>query len=444
MIKKLLLAILFLAIASTAGAITVIYPAGDTINVLTNPDIGLCTFNRTNSPVDLTKYPKCTTAYYRFFWEQLEPQDGVYNWSAFDAILTSAATDGQRVGLRIMCGADSGQHVPYWLIDLGAQGQWIGSAWWPYYDDPVFLQYAERLTRAIGERYGTDQRLSFVDIGILGKYGEGHISGATGNTTYAYHWPPSFEAWKNLNRWHCEAFPNTTKISVIADESARTGQNRDAVARGCGWRYDSAGSQWHQNIMYPQSLDAETCGDVWQIVPVYAETYGDISSLYASGGIDAVKSSYDYALGKHVSLFNAKSVAIPAACWEETNKFLRKCGYRISCHQVNLSHTTVKVGEKLIIKSYWKNTGSAPVYRNHKIVWRLCGNEQASKRRISNWQQSLVEISIDGFVIPQIASGQYWLDVALKDERDGNLLNLAMGNKQPDGWYRITQLEVIQ
>src|SRR3990167_10469256 len=56
-------------------------------------------------------------------WAELEPQDGVYNWSALDAAIAAARNAGKKVIPRIYTNVDdvSPQGTPNWFFASGGQ-----------------------------------------------------------------------------------------------------------------------------------------------------------------------------------------------------------------------------------------------------------------------------------------------------------------------------------
>src|SRR5512146_578987 len=56
-------------------------------------------------------------------WSELEPQDGVYNWSVLDGVIASATSAGKRIVPRIDTNIDGGgAATPAWFFALpGAQ-----------------------------------------------------------------------------------------------------------------------------------------------------------------------------------------------------------------------------------------------------------------------------------------------------------------------------------
>ena len=148
--------------------------------------------------------------YGRISWRQLEPEEGRYDFSALDAVLTPCAevgarepclAPGGRFAFRVMAfdpqtavnashaaGDDGfpvysdapgylldGRHG--WLLPVNASDPSRGRYFTPDWNDPVFLARAEALLKALAAKYDGDRRIAWIDIGIYGSWGEWHTAG---------------------------------------------------------------------------------------------------------------------------------------------------------------------------------------------------------------------------------------------------------------------------
>jgi len=160
-------------------------------DVLTNPGMGFTTFHKIDGEMPYDQYPKSSIAYFRWYWRELEPEQGKIKFKEIDALLEVLQANDQKLAFRIMA-ADAGAHgleeeagVPDWLMDLGIKGTWYYNdefdkehkfrKFMPDFDDPIFLEHAEKLVNAFGERYGDHPAIDHVDVGFMGHWGEWHI-----------------------------------------------------------------------------------------------------------------------------------------------------------------------------------------------------------------------------------------------------------------------------
>lgn len=88
---------------------------------LTNPGMGVASFHQGyGEKLPLTEYPDTGIEYERFYWRDLEPEEGKYHFARVDDAFKYAAAHrpAMNVGLRFMALAEpgSGSRIPDWLI----------------------------------------------------------------------------------------------------------------------------------------------------------------------------------------------------------------------------------------------------------------------------------------------------------------------------------------
>lgn len=157
-------------------------------------------------------------------WKDLEPSDGYYDFSSLDQKLNSGANAGKHIVFRVYLdypGVDTG--VPKWLTDSGValepyrddidQKQGLT----PDYNNPLLVSRLTRLIDKLGERFDSDSRIAFVQVGIMGQYGEW--------TTY--------RAGKTLR------YSVATQRAIL-DAFKRAFPNKQLLGRQAGISYDSS------------------------------------------------------------------------------------------------------------------------------------------------------------------------------------------------------------
>ena len=153
-------------------------------------------------------------------WDELNPEEGVYDWSSIDRMLEACEKYGYTYGIRILPYSHlSGSHdnygkdhvfVPDWVFEKGAQ---MDRATLyndpsveldiPKWDDPIFLQAAKDFATALAAKYDGDPRVEFIDISVFGNWGEWHTSTFNGNPM------PSVEIQKEMIKYYSDAFDKT-------------------------------------------------------------------------------------------------------------------------------------------------------------------------------------------------------------------------------------------
>ena len=95
----------------------------------------------------------------RFYWADLEPEDGVYDWSLFDKNLSSAAASGLQVQPVVYL-FQGGHALPRWMSNIsravkfhrGGKAGPLEDA--PNFLDPAFQSKWQRMTQALAEHLG--------------------------------------------------------------------------------------------------------------------------------------------------------------------------------------------------------------------------------------------------------------------------------------------------
>lgn len=155
-----------------------------------------------------------------FNWADLEPAEGVYDWSPLDAALAAAHDKGKRVVPRVYTNiGDFDQATPQWVFDAGARSYRFGDTSdtdQPLPTDPVFTQKFGDFLAALGQRYNGNADIEFFQTNAgMGGYGE--MVWSYGNAAPPPGWSPQVEVdtvayW--IDRWR-DAFPDTNLSLMI-------------------------------------------------------------------------------------------------------------------------------------------------------------------------------------------------------------------------------------
>ncbi len=417
-------------------------------DVLYNPGKGITTANSFEG--DVEGYPKSRIAYWRFYWSEIETENGKFRWDKIEDVIEKARSRGQRVALGIMPANGS---APEWYRDLGAAGfeytpeRGGGTSWMPDHNDPLYLEYMGRLVREMGERYDGHPDIDHIDMRSLGHWGEWHFGFIEPRPEVKP------EIRKALVDIYLDNFDKTPLIMLIGGGDELT----YAVENGTGWRADCLGDlgywgpDWnHMKDSYQQSLDNASANDAWKYAPVCFESCG-VMQKWDDEGYD-VEFIINEALRWHISIFNNKSSPIPPRWWSEMSEFIKKMGYRFVINYITLP-TIVKSGETLHIESEWENLGVAPAYRNYIIAFKLIPKDRRPKSSIiedpsygtdiKKWLPGKHNLNLDLKIPADIKPGRYNLAVALLDPYTKEVaVKLAIEGRDSEGWYNLSELEV--
>jgi hypothetical protein len=424
-------------------------------DVFANPGMGWQTFHRfADEDKQLAGLPSAS-AYFRFYWNELEPAEGALDVAKLDGLLARARRAGQKLAFRVMCAGTTNAYlyVPAWLKEKGCKGheyQYQGRGakhWIPDMDDPIFRAAHDRLIKALGARYDGHPDLDLVDIGTVGHWGEWHMSGTDVPL-------PSAETRRAIIEVYVHAFPATPKVMLIGDAEGM----RFAIASGCGWRADCLGDwggfskTWcHMRDFYPQQIERTEARDAWKVAPVAFESCWDMRKWKEEAW--DIPGIFEFALAYHASYVNNKSAPLPEGSRPDVERFLRRLGYRLVLRR--LAHEpTVRAGQPLAITMAGENIGVAPPYRPYVLAVRLTAAGGGASggppptvvltdRSIKGWLPGPATCAASCPTPRDLAPGRYELALAVVDPATrAPAVRLAIAGRADDGWYPLSHVEV--
>lgn len=170
------------ATAEVAQASTVTVTPTEYTGLLTNPGKGWLLYDGAQNNVASVR-ARTSTVYNRFNWIDLEPTEGVYNWTILDHLFDTYVPYGMRVGIGIMAEntCDTRRYItPQWVFTDGAAsttgtvadcvGNFTRTT--PVWNDPIFLQKYKDMLIAVRDRYENTGNLAFIQNLAYGNWGE--------------------------------------------------------------------------------------------------------------------------------------------------------------------------------------------------------------------------------------------------------------------------------
>ena len=260
-------------------------------------------------------------------WAELEPEEGVYNWASIDEEnqISRWRKEGKHLVLRFVCDIPSDEEhmdIPEWLYEKsGKAGKWYdgeyGKGFAPDYNSPTIISCHKKAVRAIGEHFGQDGLISYVELGSLGHWGEWHVNYSEGIQRI----PREAVRDKYILPW-TEAFPDAMILMRRPFAAAEkygfglyndmTGQP-EATQSWLGWinnggEYDQTGEK---NVIVPMK-------DFWKTAPSGGEF---TSSLSMEEMLDTIQDT----LSDLKALFNnAPDLSIAIRKYLDENAGLKK------------------------------------------------------------------------------------------------------------------------
>jgi hypothetical protein len=464
-IRVLPLLTFFLMVAASYGNaqtnVVVIRPV-EIRDILTNPGMGITTFQRfngqaLNSPLQWSErgpevklpqapaapdFPETSISYCRWYWDTIEPEPGKFRWDIVDLAIEEARAHGQTLAIRLMPYSNH-DPLPAWYRNSGARrankdSDKDGKIWQPDFTDPLYLKYWGELVTEAGKRYDGNPYLDSVDISSVGYWGEGWSP-----------YMPDFSFQKPLIDLWLNAFQKTLLLMNFDEPTALT----YGTQHGAGWRLDCLGDMRpgpgpyipaEMLEIYPQQVVRSGIQEVWQQRPISLESCGTPSSWKKDGyDVDYI---LDQALRWHVSSVNVKSSPIPAE-WKPAFERLQKMmGYRFVLRRLEYPHA-VKPGDMMPVHMWWLNAGVAPVYRDYSLAIQLRSAKDTAIIRlpveVRKWLPG--DAVFDGtlYVPTTLPEGNYDFRVAMLDPRTGEpAIRFAIQGRSADGWYDMGSISV--
>ena len=450
----------FLALSIWAQSETVVVRPREIHDVLVNPGMGITTFQRFNGdainpgrkwseqgPVSRLPdadakpdFPDTSIAYLRWFWSQIEPEQGKYHWEAIDLALDEARERHQTVAFRLMP-YDELHPMPDWYQHSAARRankaeDKDGAIWSPDSSDPLYVRDWGQVVAGAGQRYDGHPDLDSVDVSTFGYWGEGWGP-----------YPPDWPTQKELIDQYFNAFRRTPLLMNFDELRALD----YGVHQGAGWRLDCWGDMGrpgrnfaHMLDLYPQQVVKARAEDIWQRSPVSLETCG-VPGDWKQNGFDLTY-IFEQALRWHATSINIKSSAIPGEWKAQFDDFQKKIGYRFILRKLEYPQS-VHAGRMSLVRMWWLNAGVAPVYRDYVMAFELRSPAGSSSIRtaadIRKWLPGDAVFEDTVYVPDDLKPGSYRLRLALLDARTLRpAIRLAIEGRQSDGWYDLGPITV--
>lgn len=359
-------------------------------------------------------------------WAELEPEEGVYNWASIDEEnqISRWRKEGKHLVLRFVCDIPSDEEhmdIPEWLYEKsGKAGKWYdgeyGKGFAPDYNNPTIISCHEQAVKALGEHFGQDGLISYVELGSLGHWGEWHVNYSEGIQRI----PREAVRDKYILPW-TEAFPDARILMrrpFASAEKYRFGLYNDMTGQpeatqswfdwiNNGGEYDQTGEK---NVIVPMK-------DFWKTAPSGGEFTSSLSmeemlDTNQSGTVEMIREAHTTFLGPKIPDENYV---------DGYKEVLKNMGYRLWISMAKLKNTAK--GSRL--KLTWENSGVAPMYKEWPVYVYI---EDESGKLV---EKSRISIKISSLLPGEKATTL----TALETERLNSLLEkgyrLSVGIEDP-------------
>lgn len=408
-------------------------------DVLPNPYKGFVPWVGDSNPVYDTKL-----RYGAYTWKYLEPSKGQYDWSYLERSWPNLALNGRRVGFRIsMAYPHSGEvDIPQWLVDEGVAldpyeiDGMEGLA--PDWDDPNLLAAHHDLILAIGDRYDSDPRVAWIDIGSYGFWGEWHVwrneeLAATQATKQA------------ILEDYFDAFPTKPKVIAFDDDFA----TNYVAEHGGGIRNDCLGTS-DGNDWYLTSV-GDLNSSVWKTAIITGEFCGGTAGAIA-GTTERFDLNYDFIRDTHWSFIGPAGGGMTAQSEEHQanmDAIHKLLGYRFVLTGATFPKE-VALGASFDFQIAVKNRGVAPFYLDWPLVLHFVDTAtddtqiQTLNIDIRLWLPGDSEEVVDVDLPDGLSAGKYELRIAIHDPDTGEPSILFANEGKDDGdRYQLGEIRIV-
>jgi hypothetical protein len=309
-----------------------------------------------------------TLVYASLTWRDFEPKEGFYDFATFEKTqqLARWRQEGKRVIFRFVAdvpGNEPHLDIPDWLFEkIKGQGDFYdneyGKGFSPDYSNLVVLEYHQKAIKALGERYGKDGFLAFIELGSLGHWGEWHTHSGIAplppeeiRDQYVHHYVDAFPGTFLLMR---RPFSIAPKLGLglyndMTADPAQTSLWLDWIAHGGSLPSDE--------------FDLVAMPDGWQLAPIGGEQSPTLSNeqVYGKGldqTVELLKRSHTTFIGPNCP-YSVENVQLQSGL----DEVLSTIGYRIYLERVEMPRT-VLLEKRMPITLTFSNDGIAPLYYN--------------------------------------------------------------------------------
>ncbi|CAN5726397.1 hypothetical protein BH11ARM2_BH11ARM2_22870 [soil metagenome] len=420
-----------LVLALIAPLVDVRLPAGP--GPVTNPLKGYAPYVQDGGLKDVPT----TMAFYETSWRDLEPKEGEYAFADWEAkTMRSDASKDKRIVLRVwMDYPNMPVGVPQWLLDKGVKMTDytdFGGGKSPDYANPQLREALKRFIGAMGARWNKDPQVAFVQMGILGHWGEWHT----------YPRPELFappEVQREVVDGMRAAFPDKKIMARNAvdypGKQAWVGFHDDMIPE------DTLGpDEW----AFLPTMRAAGRDSNWKVAPTGGEMVPGAAERYLGKDwpltMKAVKEAHLSWIGPYCpTLVDSKDATFLARAAELSHKL----GYEF---RLDLVRATTGSG-KVTVKLTGINQGVAPFYYRWPVRLALLdskGNVATSadvNTDVRTWQPGA--FSFDAALPKPAKTGAYRLSIGLIDPWTGKP-SVRFANRLPvlDGWTILTPLSL--
>ncbi len=372
-------------------------------------------------------------------WRELEPAEGDFRFEEWEKSWDSKAASDKHIIFRVYVDyPKKPSGLPDWLRTAGVKETAYadyGGGKSPDYDDPRMIAGMERLIAALGQRYNKDPRIAFIQLGLLGFWGEWH----TYPRTELYASPETerqiIDAWR-------KAFPD--KSLMVRNANGYAGRQEWIGFHDDMFPEDTDnGKDWS----FLAGLKKANRTENWNVAVVGGEMVPGKAERWLGQDFDTTLSMLERS---HFTWVGPYCPALTRTTEEQfrrrSEQLVRKMGYEFQITEVTHS-VIVKARQSVGFSLKGKNLGVAPFYYPWAVEWALLdsSNNVVSVHKtdwdIRTWQPGefaeCIEFAVD------VPPGKYRLALGIRDPwRNRPAIGFANDLNVTNGWTLVSEIQI--
>lgn len=372
-------------------------------------------------------------------WRELEPIEEDYRFAEWEQKWEVAAAANKRIIFRIYIDYPSRPSgLPQWLREAGVPETAYtdhGGGRAPDYNHPKMISAMERLIAALGKRYNNHPRVAFVQLGLLGFWGEWHT------------WPRSElyatpETEQRVIDAYRKAFPDKLLM-------ARTAHNYAGRQKWIGFHDD----------MFPEDTDngqdwsflavirAASRTDNWKTAVIGGEMVPNQARKWLGTDFETTRAMLDRAhftwVGPYCPALERNEDPV---FLERSQQLVRSMGYDFQIREVkHASRVSAKTPLRVTLSG--RNLGVAPFYYPWTTEWALLDSQgnlvqsQTTTWDIRRWLPG--DFSESATLSFDVPPGSYQFAFGIRDPwQDRPAIRFANDLPVINGWSVLSTIEM--
>ena len=444
-------------------------------NYMINPGIG---WQDGPEPFGIVGFPGTVSYSNRreIAWSVLNPQEGVFDWSALERQLAQAKKQGNQFSFRVytMVGEEYGDHmIPEWVLEKGATLLPNGE---PDYSNCEYQAEWAKFVNELARLYDGNPDIAFIDISGYGNFNE--WSWQDQQTEWDDVWSDQYGDGEASPQWfttldgqarrrladmfiggsfqghECRtgdgdkaqvdyAYAGFQKTQLVMPYAGIVQSTQYVFSRrkDVGFRYDCLGFEGKPVF----DKVGEMLSEIWKTAPVVFE-------LCTPQQVDAEDATW-LLQAAHGSIVHNNNWQYDKTVLEDMMKY---AGYRYFLEEMNVQVD----GRVMNLGMTWQNLGYAVSYPKMGQDFSLAlylldysGHPVFTHPfdvDISSWMPSSALPADKNFyelvqtieVSNEVEAGKYLVAIAIIDDRTGKSIQLAMGGRDSQGYYVLFPIEI--